>query len=266
MKRAITILAALVFTINGFAQAPEKLSYQAVIRNNSNQLVVNQKVGIKISVLKNTTPVYVETHNDTTNSNGLSSIMIGGGSVVSGVFSTINWASGTYYVKTEIDPLGGTSYAITTTNQLLSVPYSLNSKTANSLVPVTRTVGETYGGGIIFYVTPDGFHGLIAETQDQTSSSIVQSYDASLYVSDPAYHSTAGKNYTDWRIPTKPELALLYAQKTVVGGFKTASSSVYLSSSHVGTTSYQFWGLDFGSGTVVWSNSSSGYIRTVRSF
>ena len=109
------------------AQAPQKMSYQAVIRDNSNALVTNQVVGMQISILQgsaNGTAVYAETQAPTTNANGLASIEIGGGTLVSGNFATINWANGPYFIKTETDPTGGTNYTITGTSQLLSVPYA----------------------------------------------------------------------------------------------------------------------------------------------
>jgi uncharacterized protein (TIGR02145 family) len=112
------------------AQSPNKMSYQAVIRDNSNALVTNQIVGMQISILQGSasgTAVYAETQIPTTNTNGLVSIEIGGGTVVSGNFSTINWANGPYFIKTETDPAGGTNYTITGTSQLLSVPYALFS-------------------------------------------------------------------------------------------------------------------------------------------
>jgi len=125
MKKIYTILAAILLTTIVFAQAPQKMSYQAVIRDAGNALVKNHSVGIKSSILQGTTPVYVETQTRSTNANGLVTIEIGGGTVVSGIFSTINWASGTYFVKTETDPTGGTNYTIAGTSQLLSVPYAL---------------------------------------------------------------------------------------------------------------------------------------------
>jgi hypothetical protein len=81
-----------------------------------------------------------------------------------------------------------------------------------------HTIGESFGGGIIFYVTPNGLHGLIAETIDQSSPYLADWFEAEDFVSISIYHSTAGQNFSDWRVPTKNELNLLYLQKGVVGG------------------------------------------------
>jgi len=149
MKRIITICAVLLMTASVFlpqqasAQAPEKMSYQAVVRDGSNNLVTSTAVGMQISILQGSssgTAVYVETQTPTSNANGLISIEIGAGTVVSGDFTTIDWANGPYFIKTETDPTGGTSYTITGTSQLLSVPYALHAKTAEN---VTGTITET---------------------------------------------------------------------------------------------------------------------------
>jgi hypothetical protein len=121
--------------IVGNAQAPSKFSYQAVIRNASGGLVTNQIVGIRIRILQGSstgTIVYAETHSVTTNTNGLVNIEIGAGTVLNGNFSTINWASGPYFLRTDTDPLGGTFYSITSNTQLLSVPYALYAATSGN--------------------------------------------------------------------------------------------------------------------------------------
>ena len=136
MKKFYSAIAALLLTVNIWAQAPQKMSYQAVIRNVSNTLLVNQSVGIRISIIQGTifgASVYVETHTSTTNANGLISIEIGSGDILNGNFNTINWTNGPYFVKTETDPTGGSNYTIVGTNQLLSVPYALHAKTAESI-------------------------------------------------------------------------------------------------------------------------------------
>ena len=130
MKKIITICAAILMTATVFAQAPQKMSYQAVIRDGSNALVTSTAVSMQISILQgnaNGTAVYVETQNAATNTNGLVSIEIGGGTVTVGSFAAIDWANGPYFIKTETDPAGGTNYTITGTTQLLSVPYALFS-------------------------------------------------------------------------------------------------------------------------------------------
>ncbi len=121
-----------------FAQAPQKMSYQGVIRDGSNALVTTTAVGMQISILQgsaNGTAVYAETQIPTTNTNGLVSIEIGGGTVVSGNFSTIDWANGPYFIKTETDPAGGANYTITGTSQLLSVPYAMYAANSGGSIP-----------------------------------------------------------------------------------------------------------------------------------
>jgi hypothetical protein len=131
----IITLTHLLISSSILAQSPQKMSYQAVIRNSSDQLVTNHALGMQISILQGSptgTAVYVETQTPSTNANGLVSIEIGGGTVTYGDFSTIDWSTGTYYIKTETDPAGGTTYSITGTSQILSVPYALHAKTVAS--------------------------------------------------------------------------------------------------------------------------------------
>lgn len=138
MKTFLSLFALSCIACTAFAQAPQKFSYQSVIRNAGNQLVANQSVGIKISVLQgsaNGAAVYTETHSPLTNANGLATLEIGGGTVQSGNFANINWASGPYFVKTETDLNGGSNYTITSTTQLLSVPYALYAANAGNSTP-----------------------------------------------------------------------------------------------------------------------------------
>lgn len=137
-RSLILIISVFGFLFNIYAQAPQRMSYQAVMRNSAGQLLINRTVGLKISILQGSsggTAVYIETQAPTTNANGLVSLQVGGGTVVSGNFSTINWGADSYYIKTEVDPAGGTAYSITSTTQLLSVPYALYSvNTASPMV------------------------------------------------------------------------------------------------------------------------------------
>ena len=124
------------------AQAPQRMTFQAVLRDASDNLVVSGAVGLRASVLQGSasgTAVYVETHSTSTNANGLATLEIGGGTPVSGTFSGINWGNGPYFLKTETDPNGGSSYSITGVSPLLSVPYALFA--ANNSVGPTGPQG-----------------------------------------------------------------------------------------------------------------------------
>ena len=139
MKKIFAILLAFSFVTGVFSQVPEKMSYQAVIRNASGQLLTNQPVGMRISILQGSTTgaeVYKELYNPNpeTNANGLVTIEIGSGIPLTGQFSAIDWSEGPYFFKIETDPTGGTNYAITGTSQILSVPYALHAKTVESIV------------------------------------------------------------------------------------------------------------------------------------
>ena len=222
-KKRFTFLAALLITVSVLGQSPEKMSYQAVVRDASNATVANQVVGMQISILQTTAEgiaVYVETQAPTTNASGLLSIYVGAGTLVTGVFSDIDWSALPHYIKIEIDPTGNANYTITGTTQLVSVPFALYAKTAGDNVLKENTankstnvvtdaasdvkfpsvksvktyvdavqdnvdaldvritaiepqagmpgaIGDTYLGGIIFYLDPTGYHGLICAPTDQ---------------------------------------------------------------------------------------------------
>jgi Chaperone of endosialidase/Collagen triple helix repeat (20 copies) len=128
------VMASLSILSAANAQAPQKMSYQAVVRNSNNELLASKTVGMRISILQGSatgTAVYVETQTPTTNANGLASVEIGGGTVVTGTVASINWAAGPYFIKTETDPSGGSNYSIAGVSQLLSVPYALFSASGN---------------------------------------------------------------------------------------------------------------------------------------
>ena len=134
MKNLYPLLILLFLSLSIYAQSPDKMSYQAVVRDANNTLVANQTVGMQISILQSTitgTVVYTETHSVDTNINGLVSLEIGNGSS-SDNFSEIDWSAGPYFIKTETDPTGGSSYTITGTSQLMSVPFALYATTSGS--------------------------------------------------------------------------------------------------------------------------------------
>jgi len=128
--------------------------------------------------------------------------------------------------------------------------------------PGVHTIGESYGGGIVIFVTTDGLHGLIAETVDQSTSCTW--YDAQDIISTNATHSAAGKLYTDWRLPTKNELNLMYGQKNIIGLF---GSKYYWSSSEKSNDD-QAWVQSFTTGAQAnaYKYLIGFYVRAVRTF
>ena len=117
----------VLFAGGALAQPTNKINYQAVARDLSGNILVNQNIGLRISILNGTggPSLYTETFNQNTNNFGLFTIQIGGGAVVSGNYNTINWSAGNQWLKVEMDPAGGNSYVNMGESQLLSVPYSM---------------------------------------------------------------------------------------------------------------------------------------------
>ncbi|MEM6719823.1 MAG: hypothetical protein AAF611_10930 [Bacteroidota bacterium] len=154
MKKTILSLLTLFITLSAFAQAPELINYQAIIRSADGNLVLDSPIGMQISILQTSatgSAVYTETHTTTTNANGLVTIMIGGGTSADD-FSAIDWSNGPYFIKTETDIAGGTNYTITGTSQLLSVPYALYAKNGTKFTETNE--GLEYDGGNITLTQP----------------------------------------------------------------------------------------------------------------
>ena len=350
-----TTVGALLLTLSSFAQAPEKMSYQAVIRGANNALVTNQQVGMQISILQGSTAVYEETQTPTSNTNGLVSLEIGTGTVISGSFTAIDWSADTYFIKTETDPTGGTNYTITGTSQLLSVPYALYATTsgdAGAVAANTAKVGYTEAavsantdvaantakvgytdelvsantdvaantakvgyteelvsantdvaantakvgyteaavsantsvaantlkvsytqpiytvntfyaelGGYVIQISPNGKHGLVVAMQDQVGSSW---YGANDLLSNPLAHDADGKEFLDWRLPTKRELNLMYVVFNN-GNAAFLNWNYYWSSTEIGSDGA--WLQYFASGYQGYGvKDGTFYVRAVRAF
>ena len=152
MKKKIALLAYLLISISILAQTPQKMSYQAIVRDASNVLIANKNIGVRISILQNSVSglvAYAETHSVMTNSNGLVSLEIGGGTPLIGTFSSIPWQEGSFFIKTETDPTGGTLYTIVATSQILSVPYALYAGKSSNGWNLTGNSGISVGNNFI---------------------------------------------------------------------------------------------------------------------
>jgi uncharacterized protein (TIGR02145 family) len=142
MKGSILFLFFSMIHVIGFGQAPDLISYQAIIRNSNNELVSNVSVGTRISILRGSAAdvlLYQEEHNVKTNLNGLIYLNIGSGAPLVGTMSGIDWSKGPFYVKSETDPTGGKNYTLVVVSQLLSVPFSIYAKSAEKVTgPLTE--------------------------------------------------------------------------------------------------------------------------------
>ena len=268
---AISItLTNLLIVSSTFAQAPQKMSYQAVIRNASNALVTSTSVGMQISILQGSstgTAVYVETQTPSTNANGLVSLEIGTGIPLTGTFAGINWANGPYFIKTETDPTGGTAYTIAGTTELMSVPYALHAKTAEGITGGGSTdnfyLGQDTLGGIVYYIYKDATgtqHGLIVSKTQSTAvwqavGVLVNAnrtwdgaFNTLLMTSSAAatYIATLGAG---WYLPSIDELSLLWQSRFTsnkslnAGGFTLLSTTAnyWSSTEYFATDAFYFY-------------------------
>ena len=139
MKKILsTLVLSLVATVMLLAQAPQTFSYQTVVRDNNWQVIQNQSIGVQVSIIEdvaNGIVVYQEEHTATTNDIGLINLAVGGGTLATGLFSSIDWGNHSYFMKISVDVSGGTNYVAMGTTQLRSVPYALFAETSNNAGP-----------------------------------------------------------------------------------------------------------------------------------
>jgi len=144
-------------------QAPVSLSYQSVLYTPAGHLMTDQSVGVRIQLIRGSssgTVVYDETHQTTTNGNGLLALQIGLGQAQTGIFSEVNWSEGPYFIRSDVDPEGGTNYSLTTNTQLLSVPYALYANEAgNGQEPGTQPGDMQFWDGTSWVTVEPGEQG-----------------------------------------------------------------------------------------------------------
>ena len=145
MPRFTLSLLLSLLCLGVFSQDNSGISHQAVIRNNVGELVTNSTIGVKVSIMQGSATgieIYSETHLPVSNAHRLITYIIGHGTIVSGIFENINWSDGSYFLKTEVDPIGGTNYSIEGTTQFHSVPYALHSQTSNVAKSIDGSVSS----------------------------------------------------------------------------------------------------------------------------
>jgi len=128
-------ITLLSFTFST-AQTPQSFTYQAVARDASGNVLASKNIGLRMTILSNTTAVYTETFNTATNAYGMFTVTLGTGTVVTGNFFTINWAQGSSSqksLKVELDPAGGSAYVDMGSTTFNSVPYALVADKATNM-------------------------------------------------------------------------------------------------------------------------------------
>ena len=131
--KLLLFVAGITLSLLASGQVPQLIDYQGMARDGSGIPLANTTIGVRMSVLEGPLPgtlVYSESHTPPTNSYGLFHLMIGDGTVLSGNFTSINWATGDYYIQTEIDPNGGTAYIDMGTSKLATVPFAFYAANA----------------------------------------------------------------------------------------------------------------------------------------
>ena len=196
-------LSIMLFVCSSIlAQVPQKMSYQAVIRNASNVLLRSSPVGIQISILKgssNGTVIYTETHTPNTNTNGLLSLEIGSGKIVTGIFTGIDWSAGPYFIQTETDLTGGTNYNITASSELMSVPYALHTEkaaTATKLAAAKNINGVPFDGSTDIIINATGMPYFEKELTYDGENSIAISF--SLVAASKIYYNGTLLRPSQW--------------------------------------------------------------------
>jgi hypothetical protein len=175
MKRVLLFSIGIIASVVLIAQSPNAFKYQAIVRNNVGEIVSNQTVGLKISIIQGSamgSAVYTEEHSQTTNDYGLVNLEIGNGLTIDD-FSAIDWSVGPYFVQIEMDATGGASYVLMGTSQLLSVPYAMYAENAGDVEAQVLSISNDtlFLNNNTFAVLPDSVsYAIIADTANYAKS------------------------------------------------------------------------------------------------
>lgn len=135
-KLLFSIFLFLFAIANGVnAQAPFAFNYQGLASNQNDEAYSETNISLRISIVESFADgpiVFSEDHQTTTNERGLFSIRIGMGNPILGNLRAIDWGADSYFIRTEIDPSGGSNYTDLGATQLYSVPYALYAATSGS--------------------------------------------------------------------------------------------------------------------------------------
>ncbi len=179
--KVLGLLGLLVLVVSMgevFAQAPQAIPFSAAVRNANGVLIPNKAFLARFTIIDGSSIInvdssniaYRETQTVATNNQGLFVINIGQGAVAKGIFSNINWSVNSKYVQVEIDTTNtGGVYRVISTQQLMSVPYALNARKADSAINGVPPGTIVAFGGDTAHV-PDGW--LLCDGQSLSTSEV----------------------------------------------------------------------------------------------
>jgi hypothetical protein len=247
------------------AQVPQRINYQAVARDASGNELVNQQIGVRLSVLDggpNAPSVFTETHQVTTNAFGLFTLQIGGGTTVSGSFGAIDWSTGSKFLQVEIDPNGGSNYTDLGAFELLSVPYAMYAAGGWSLrgnagtISGTNFIGTTDNQALNFRVNNEK-SGRIGLGDMSTFLGYQAGNNDNLMNGTTFIGYQAGFSNTTGFANTSIGNGALYSNTT--GSYNTASGSNALSNNTTGSYNTASGYQALYSNTTGDNNTASGY-------
>ncbi|MFN8278306.1 MAG: hypothetical protein U0T84_12560 [Chitinophagales bacterium] len=133
LLRLIAVVLIFGSFASSFAQIPQAINYQAVVRDNSGSIMPNKAVALKLTIRQGNSSgnaIYQERHAVTSNQLGMVNLAIGRGAALSGTFANIDWSLAPFFLEVALDVNGGTNYVVMGTQELISVPYALYAKRA----------------------------------------------------------------------------------------------------------------------------------------
>jgi hypothetical protein len=134
MKKKILLIVAFLISIGVNAQ--QGINYKAIIKDVSGNVVANDLVQVRFAIrtgISNPSDNnYLETHTPTTDTNGVVILNIGEGTVNSGVFADIDWASGRHFLSVYINI--GEGFVDMGTTEFMSVPYAKHAQIAEKII------------------------------------------------------------------------------------------------------------------------------------
>ncbi len=246
IKHSFKFLWVLLLVINQiFAQAPNTISFQGIARNNTGNLIVNQTVSLRFSIINTTaagTTIYQETQSATTNELGLFSVNIGTGTVVSGSMATIDWKTNNKFLKVEIDPAGGTTYLNMGTQQFRSEAYALYAKKSNDGISngTNNYVVKSNGtAGVNSNIVDDGTNVGISVSSPTEVLEVGTATNSTIKISGLATTSTITNNATDVAVLADAAGTLRRGSATGRDVWYNTGNNVNATTNILGTTSNQ---------------------------